>query len=263
MAGGALRTWVLIASTLIMATAGATAGSWYGGRASSPLPTDTQAVELAAELLPGVDPTGETQRRDYGYGFALGDDDFGPGFVEVSYAPTGQGQNQGTAVDTDCAYSRRALTNALLRGWRNLHRTVAGPCEEWTAERGDVAVVSSTDGFASSLTFHRAAPAGLGLATLAGALLGAAAGALAAALLTRRARPLLILVVTLAVIGLLPGMVFGATGMVLNARQSPALPFWTVWPSLLFVLVPLWLFLAVLGGFSWLGGRARPAPTGG
>ncbi|MEU0557476.1 hypothetical protein [Dactylosporangium sp. NPDC006015] len=41
------------------------------------------------------------------------------------------------------------------------------------------------------------------------------------------------------------------------------LPFWTVWPPLLFVLVPLWLFLAALGGFSWLGVRARPAPTSG
>lgn len=263
MTGRAVRTWVLIAGTLIMATAGATAGSWYGGRASSPLPTDTQAVELAAELLPGVDPTGETRRRDYDYGFALGDDDFGPGFVEVSYAPADQDQSQGTVVDTDCALARRALANALLQGWRNVHRTAAGPCEDWTAERGNVAVEYSTDGFASSLTFYRAAPAGLGLATLAGTLLGAAAGALAAVLLTRRPRPLLTLVVTLAVIGLLPGTIFGTIGMALNLRQSPALPFWTVWPSLLFMLVPLCLFLAVVGGFSWLGGRARPAPASG
>ena len=254
---------MLIAGTLIMATAGATAGSWHGGRNSRPLPTDARAVELAAELLPGVDPTGGTQRHDYGYGFALGDDDFGPGYVEVGYAPAGQGQDQGAAVDADCALSRRAQANALLQGWRNLHRTAAGPCEDWTAERGDVAVMFSTDGFGSSLTFHRAAPAGLGLATLAGALLGAAVGALAAALLTRRPRPLLTLVVTLAVLGLLPGMIFGAIGMVLNVRQSPALPFWTVWPSLLFVLVPLWLVLAVLGGFGWFAGTRRPAPSAG
>ncbi|MFC5001966.1 hypothetical protein ACFPIJ_29550 [Dactylosporangium cerinum] len=261
MAGGALRTWVLIACALIMATVGATAGSWYGGRDSKPLPTDSRAVELAAELLPGADPTGGVQRRDYGYGYALGDDDFGPGFVEIDYAPPEQGQS--AAVDVDCGLSRRSQANALLHGWRNLHRTVAGPCEEWTAERGDLAIVFSTDGLGSSFTFHRAAPAGLGLATLAGALLGAAAGALAAMLLTRRPRPLLALVVTLAAIGLLPGMIFGAIGMVLNVRQSPALPFWTVWPSLLFMLVPLWLFLAALLGISRFAGTRRPAPSGG
>ncbi|MER7003828.1 hypothetical protein ABT297_12395 [Dactylosporangium sp. NPDC000555] len=251
MADRALRTLATMFGTLILATAGATAGSWYGGYNTRSLPSDTQALGLASELLPGVAPAEGTVRRDYQYGFALGDDDFGPGYVEIRYTPTGQNPDR---ASVDCGLSRRALANARPNGWRNIHEMPGYPCADWSAERGEVVAAFTQDSAGPVLTFYRAAPGGLGFATLAGALLGAVTGAVVTALLTRRHRPLLLLAVTLGVVGVLPGMALGSIGMALNLSHSPALPFWTVWPALISLLVPLWLVLALLG---WLGRLAR------
>ncbi|MEV8511502.1 hypothetical protein [Dactylosporangium sp. NPDC051484] len=257
MADRASRTWATIFGTLILATAGATVGSWYGGHNTRPLPSDTQAFGLASELLPGVTPAEGTDRRDYQYGFALGDDDFGPGYVEIRYTTPGQNPDQ---VSADCGLSRRALANARPHGWRNIHEMPGYQCDDWSAERGEVVAAFTHDSGGPMLTFYRAAPAGLGIATLTGALLGAVAGAVLSALLTRRRRPLLLLAVTLGVIGVLPGMAFGSIGMALNLSHSPALPFWTVWPALSFLLVPLWLVLVLAGGLGWIELRRRGAP---
>lgn len=257
MADRALRVWVLILGTLILATAGATVGSWHGGHNNSALPSDRQALGLASELLPGVVPAGGTDRRDYQYGYALGDDDFGPGYVEIRFDRASQNLDQ---ASTDCELSRRALANARPQGWRNIRTMPGYPCDEWSAERREVVATFTQDTGGPVLRLYRAAPAGLGSATLAGAVLGAAAGAGFSALLTRRHRPLALLVGTLIAVGMLPGMAFGSIGMALNLSHSPALPFWTVWPSLLFLLIPLWLVLALLGGLGWLANRRRSVP---
>jgi hypothetical protein len=255
VADRALRVWTLILGTLILATIGATVGSWYGGHDNKALPSDRQALGLASELLPGVVPAGGIDRRDYQYGFAIADDDFGPGYVEIRYV--GQDLDQASA---DCELSRRALSNARQQGWRNIHTAAGYPCDDWSAERTEVVAGFSQDSAGPVLTFYRATPARLGFATLVGAILGAAVGAGLSALLTRRRRPLVLLVVMLTAIGMLPGMAYGSIGMALNLSHSPALPFWTVWPSLLFLLIPLWLVLAFLGGLGWLANRRRSAP---
>jgi hypothetical protein len=257
VADRALRMWALILGTLILATAGATVGSWYGGYNTRPLPSDAQALGLASELLPGVAPAGGTDRRDYQYGFALGDDDFGPGYVEIRYAPIRQNLDE---VSVHCELSQRALANAAPHGWRNIHRMPGYLCEDWCAERSGVVAAFTHDSAGPVLTFYRAAPAGLGFATLAGAVLGAVAGAVLSLLLTRRRRPRLLLAVTLTALGVLPGMALGSIGMALNLSRSPALPLWTVWPPLIFLLIPLWLLLALLAGLGWLALTRRSGP---
>ncbi|WP_433046946.1 hypothetical protein [Dactylosporangium sp. CS-033363] len=225
-----MRVWAMLLTAIILSTAGATAGSWLGGRTTAHLPTDEGARRLAAEIVPGAAPEGQVNRRDYAYGFALGDDDYGPGFVDVQY------------TDKDCAFPGRALDHATRAGWGDVHRRHGFQCDEWSARRGDLVVTLTDGGGGPALTFYRATPAALGWATLLGAVLGALLGAA----LGTRLRPGLVLV--LGALAVLPGAALGSVGAVLNAMFPPALPFWTVWVFMVYLLLPFWAAL-VLAGF--------------
>jgi hypothetical protein len=126
-----LMAWlstVLVALTCAAATAAGAA--WVGWRAAGPLPSDVQAREIVAPLVPGA-PVRLGQRDDSLFGYSgggslsrlLGDDRFNSGHVDVALGSTTSDQvqaamsNAGWQVDTDAdlgVSARKGGVAALL-----------------------------------------------------------------------------------------------------------------------------------------------------
>ncbi|MFU8871028.1 hypothetical protein [Micromonospora sp. SL4-19] len=219
---------------LLLAIVGATVGSWIGGRNPAPLPSNAEALVLAQEIVPGVTPAGEMDRRDYEYGSPLGDESYGPGYVELHYEPY-----RDDPIDPvwDCGPDRRA--SAAAHGWRQFRGLTGHPCASWSAERANLVADYTHDGTGPVVTFYRATPAGVAAGTLSGALLGALVGAVAFHALSGRHRPMLLHVGAPAAVVLFPGAVLVVSSLVLGGYEGPTPPFWTVWPSLARLIFPL------------------------
>ncbi|MFU8853361.1 hypothetical protein ACNAW0_20580 [Micromonospora sp. SL1-18] len=219
---------VVLLGALLLAILGATVGSWIGGRNPAPLPSNAEALVLAQEIIPGVTPDGETDRRDYEYGSRLGDESYGPGFVEVNYEPL----REYAPEVIDCGPGRATRANAATHGWQHFRGLPGYPCASWSAERGNLVAEYTHDAGGPVVTFYRATPAGVAAGTLIGALLGALAGAFAFHVLRSRHRPMLLRVAVPAAVVLLPGAAIILSVLVLGGYEGPTPVFWTVWPTL-------------------------------
>ncbi|GLW32532.1 hypothetical protein [Actinoplanes regularis] len=216
---------------------GAIVGSWVGGFNPGPLPDNTEALRMAREILPGVNPPGELDRRDYVYGSRLGDEEWGPGYVEIPYEPDDGGTGTG---EPDCSLDRLARTNAVRQGWEGLRDVTELRCSGWVAQRGDVVIAYTHDTQGPVVTFYRSTT-GATVGALIGALAGVLAGVAVCRPLSRRP---LVLIAVLA----LPGLVLlPVTALALVVafvgHEGPVPELWTYWPilaRLFFFYSPWW-----------------------
>ncbi|WBB65209.1 hypothetical protein [Micromonospora sp. WMMD812] len=238
---------MLLLGAVLLGTAGLSIGSWYGGRGTVPLSSD-RAQEVAAELLPGAEPTGSTMlHRAFRYGVFLATDDFGSAHANFHYG-------DGYGVRADCALSDQLRRNAESRGWQDLHRVPGDPCDGWRAEADGLMVTLTHRATGSTLNVMPAAPDRFLTSTLTGTLLGAAAGTALFWLVARRRPPVPRLVRTLVTVALLPGAALTWADLFTYRFAEPV---WPIWRSLGPLLVPLWLVL-LLAGLIVLARRQKP-----
>ncbi|MFI6266118.1 hypothetical protein [Micromonospora sp. NPDC051006] len=234
---------MLLLGAVLLGTAGLSIGSWYGGRGTVPLSSD-RAQDVAAELLPGAEPTGSNMLvRAFRYGVFLATDDFGSAHADFHYGDR-----------ADCALSDQLRHNAASRGWQNLHRVPGDPCDGWRAEADGLMVTLTHRATGSTLNVTPAAPDGFLASTLLGTLLGAAAGAALFWLVARQRPPVPWLVRTLVMVALLPGAALTWADLITDGLAEPV---WPIWRSLAPLLVPLWLVL-LLAGLIVLVRRSNP-----
>ncbi|MGK5517754.1 hypothetical protein ACSNN9_00150 [Micromonospora sp. URMC 107] len=223
---------MLLLGAMLVGTAGLSLGSWYGGRGTAPLSVD-RAQDVAAELLPGAEPTGGSMFvRGFRYGVALTTDDFGSAQAEFHYG-----------VRADCALPDQLRRNAASRGWQNLHRLPGDPCDGWRVEADGLVATLSHGATGWALNVTPAAPDRFLTATLLGTLLGAAAGAALFWLVARRRPPVPRLVRTLVTVAMLPAAALTWADL----PDGLAEPVWPIWRALAPLLVPLWLVLLLVG----------------
>ncbi|WIM93338.1 hypothetical protein ACTOB_005315 [Actinoplanes oblitus] len=223
-AGRGLRISAMVMCALLAAILGAVGGSWIAGRDYGPLPDDAAAVRLAQEIIPGVAPAGEIDRRDYRYGSPLGDDESGSGYVEIPYAETG------FESEVKCDHDQAARAGAEAHGWTDFSRVDGYLCDNWNARRGDL-VIAYTHDLGPTLTIYRSTTAA-GYGALLGAGLGAIVGAATGAVLGRRRAGLVIGVVGLPLVVLLPITLLLLAALASGGGDGPYPEFWTFWPSL-------------------------------
>ncbi|MEU9826537.1 hypothetical protein [Micromonospora chersina] len=239
---------MLLLGAVLLGTVGLSAGSWYGGRGTVPLSFD-RPQEVAAELLPGIEPVGAVfSVHGYRYGVFLAPDDFGSAHAEFHYG-----------YRPDCTLSEQLRRNAVSRGWQDLHRVPGEACDGWRAEADGLLVTLTHRATGSTLRIAPAAPDRFLAVTLVGALLGAAAGAALFWLVARRRPPVRRLVRTLVVVALLPGTVLTWSDLLTDGFAEPV---WPIWRSLAGLLLPLPLvLLLVLLLAAWIVLTRTPKPT--
>jgi hypothetical protein len=222
------RIVAMMLSAAVLGIIGATAGSWIGGLNPGPLPDNTEALRIAQEITPGVTPVGELERRDYVYGSRLGDEDSGPGHVEIPYQ-----LDDGTAVEVDeddCRLDQLARANAVKRGWEDFDEIAGFSCTSWHAQRGDLVLAWTHDGLGPVVTFYRSTT-GASIGALLGAVMGALAGL--AGCRVRGRRPwVLIAALTPPALVLVPVTALFLVAGLSGAAEGPAMQFWTLWPIL-------------------------------
>ncbi|MCG5473007.1 hypothetical protein LADH09A_000891 [Micromonospora sp. LAH09] len=214
---------LMLIGAVLVGTVGLSVGSWYGGRGAVPFDVE-RASGLAAELLPGTEPSGLMTVNRRGYVF-LAPDDFGAGYAEFHY---------GAAAD--CAHVESGRRNARSSGWQGFHRVPGTPCDGWRAERDGLVVMLTPAGQAAKLTIRQAAPDGYLAMVLASAGLGAAVGATLFWLAERRRRPVPRLAATLATIILLPAAVPIWQDLFTYGLAEPVWPVWRAHAPLLVTL---------------------------
>ncbi|WP_141714690.1 hypothetical protein [Micromonospora mirobrigensis] len=191
-----------LALTLVLAALVGSLAAWAGWQTAEPLPSDEQAVAAAARAVP--DQAGyELRRRDalFVYDYAgdggveravravVGDDDYVPGYVEVTLPDRGNGPAGGWG---------RLAANFRADGW-TVDRLPYS--DDLVATRDDqVATVTSEVRYDDAgeaqgrshddlvIRVHRTEPASVPWLTAAGALLGAVVGWLLAGWGYRRMR---------------------------------------------------------------------------
>jgi hypothetical protein len=218
------RLTAIVLGALVAGIVGANVGSWVAGRGSGPLPGDDEALRLAREILPRVTAVAEIDRRDYLYGSPLGDEEYGPGYVEISY-----GGHSG-AADPDCGHDRPARDRAAELGWEDPREITGYPCTSWNVSRGDLVMAYTHQGSSPVITFYRSTTW-----STAGALIGALAGILAAAALFRppTRRPLVaVAVLAPPLLLLLPVTVIMIVAVTGGGIEGPAPQLWSAWPAL-------------------------------
>ncbi|MEU4557128.1 hypothetical protein AB0F72_01975 [Actinoplanes sp. NPDC023936] len=233
-----MRTWLrgagVVLGALLLGIIGATAGSWVGSLDPRPLPTDAEALRLTQEILPGVIPAGERDRRDYLYGSPLGDEQAGTGFVSISYER--EEGKPGPSPD-ECRLDDQARTGATRSGWVDF-RTVTGySCDNWSAKRGDLAIAYTHDTIGSVVTFYRPT-AGATLGMLIGAVAGALVGAAATYFLGRRRPRATLVILAVPALLLIPVTGLYIAGLISNMYEGPLPAFWTTWYDLARLFFP-------------------------
>ncbi|WP_433824514.1 hypothetical protein ACQP2E_20440 [Actinoplanes sp. CA-015351] len=221
-----LRNGLALLGALLAGIIGATAGSYAGALSPDPLPGDTASLLLAQEILPGVTPAGERDRRDFLYGSRLGDEEYGPGYVSIAYEPDTDRPDS----DTACRLDHTARTQAAAAGWNDFGSLSWYPCENWSAERDHLLVTYTHDDFGPVLTFYRASSLATAAGTLIGAILGACAGATAFHALRRRR--LLLVILSLPGVLLIPVAALYLIPLIPAESDGPAPPLWAVWVTL-------------------------------
>ncbi|MEU4163354.1 hypothetical protein [Actinoplanes sp. NPDC026670] len=223
------RRWTRVSAMafgiLLAGIVGAHIGSWVAGRDSGALPGNDQALQLVREILPESTATtsasAEIDRRDYLYGSPLGDEEYGPGYVEVSL---------GGDADTGCLDDRIARERAAAHGWTE-PRDIAGfVCPGWNAQRGDLVMAYVQQGSGLTVTFYRSTTG-----STVGALAGAVAGGLAGFALFRplSRRPLAVVAALIPpALALIPVMIVFAVAIGHGGLEGPTPQLWSVWPAL-------------------------------
>lgn len=215
-------------SAMVLGIAGATAGSWIGGLDPGPLPGNTEALRIARDIVPGVTPAGEIDRRDFVYGSRLGDEESGPGYVEIPYK-LDDGSDL-SAVEDDCGLDGLARANAIKQGWEDFDEIAGFSCTSWRAQRGDLVLAYTHDGLGPVMTFYRSTT-GSTIGALIGAVMGALAGAAGSRAWSRRAW-VQIAVLTSPALILVPVTALFVVASLSPEGEGPAPQFWTVWPTL-------------------------------
>ncbi|MGN9766123.1 hypothetical protein ACTMS2_13265 [Micromonospora sp. SD12] len=243
------RVAMLLLGAVLLGTVGLSVGSWYGGRGVTP-PSYDRARTLAAELLPDAVPY-DSDRVVHGsrWGVSFAADDLGSGQVGFWYDDR-----------ADCVLSEQLRRNATKQGWQSLRRVPGIPCDGWRAERDGLTVTLAHSASGSSLTVAPAAPDKFLATTVTGTLLGAAAGAALFRLLARRRPPVPLLIGTLVMVGLLPGVALTWAVLDMNRLTEPV---WPIWPALAPLLVPLWLVLLAVGVYVLPERQNRTDPATG
>ncbi|WP_157441397.1 hypothetical protein [Actinoplanes awajinensis] len=212
------RVAAVVLGALLLGVVGATAGSWVAGREFGALPDDVEAVRLAQEILPGAAVAEEIDRHDFLYGAHLGDEEYGPGYVQISYQK-----------GVDCDLDRLAWQNAAKHGWEEAGAITGRQCSSWNFRRGDLVMAYAHQGSGTEVTFYRSTTRST-IGALIGALGGILAGVAVFRPLSRRPVVLLAALIPPALI-LVP-----VTGLVVVAAVSgvegPTPQLWSVWPAL-------------------------------
>ncbi|GLY04072.1 hypothetical protein [Actinoplanes sp. NBRC 101535] len=222
------RAVAVVLGAVAFGIIGATAGSWIGSLNPGPLPDNVEALRMAADIVPGVVPAGELDRRDYVYGSRLGDEESGQGYVEILYASE---DDEATLDEArDCSLDGLARDSAERHGWAGFAEITGYICASWRAQKDDLVVVYVNHGLGPELTFYRAT-IGPTAGALIGALFGALAGAAAGHAWRRHPVPLIVVLTPPALV-LVPFTVLILAALLSGDPEEPFPPFWTLGPTL-------------------------------